>query len=226
MNIGVFDRHLETESSAELINAVNYNLIIGAVLLWGFAINWLMLKYLPAQPIIQNTSSMVFLIGYIVACLLGVALFKKSSNPWISFIGYNLVVVPFGLVMNAFVRSYDPSLVLSVIQVTGLVTLLMWALGVSYPKFFENIIGTLLIALLAVIVVELAELFIFNSHPNPISWIVTLIFCGYIGYDWGRANNIPRTVDNAVDSAAALYMDIIILFTRLLMSMGSGRSRK
>ncbi len=45
-------------------------------------------------------------------------------------------------------------------------------------------------------------------------------FCGYIGYDWGRANQIPKTMDNAVDSAAALYMDIINLFLRILRIMG------
>ncbi|EPZ8570104.1 Bax inhibitor-1 family protein, partial [Pseudomonas aeruginosa] len=36
------------------------------------------------------------------------------------------------------------------------------------------------------------------------------------GVDWGRANQIERTVDNAVDSAASLYLDIINLFVRVL----------
>ncbi|MBT7579493.1 MAG: hypothetical protein HN633_12065, partial [Candidatus Marinimicrobia bacterium] len=49
------------------------------------------------------------------------------------------------------------------------------------------------------------------------------IFCGYIGYDWGRANQIPKTLDNAVDSAAALYMDIINLFLRVLRILGRRR---
>ena len=47
-------------------------------------------------------------------------------------------------------------------------------------------------------------------------WIVAAIFCGYIGVDWGRANRIERTLDNAVDSAASLYLDIINLFLRVL----------
>ncbi len=52
---------------------------------------------------------------------------------------------------------------------------------------------------------------------------VALLFCGYIGYDWARANQIPKTVDNAIDSAAALYMDIINLFLRILRIMGRSR---
>ena len=42
------------------------------------------------------------------------------------------------------------------------------------------------------------------------------IFSGYIGYDWARAQALPKTLDNAVDCAAALYVDIVILFLRLL----------
>ena len=47
-----------------------------------------------------------------------------------------------------------------------------------------------------------------------------MFFLGYIGFDWSRANSIPKTLDNAVDSAASLYMDIINLFLRILRIMG------
>ena len=45
---------------------------------------------------------------------------------------------------------------------------------------------------------------------------MVVIFSGYIGYDWARANMIPKTLDNAIDSAASLYIDIINLFIRIL----------
>ena len=106
------------------------------------------------------------------------------------------------------------------IRITGLVTIAMMCLGTLFPAFFQKISGVLTIALLLVIVVELIEIFIFNTHHGILDWIVVLIFCGYIGYDWGRANQIPKTVDNAVDSAAALYMDIINLFLRILRILG------
>ena len=62
-----------------------------------------------------------------------------------------------------------------------------------------------------------------DIHREWIDWAVVFIFCGYIGYDWGRANRIPKTVDNAIDSAAALYMDIINLFLRILRILGRRR---
>jgi FtsH-binding integral membrane protein len=74
--------------------------------------------------------------------------------------------------------------------------------------------------LLASIVAELILTFVFKMDLGIMDWIIAAIFCGYIGYDWGKASALPKTVDNAVDSAAALYMDIINLFLRILSIMG------
>lgn len=219
METGVFQRRMSEEQAAHLIEPIPYNLLIGLVLLWGFAVNWLMVRYIPTG-LIQSIDFRIFLIGYFILCFGGVTLFKQSRSPWLSFLGYNMVVLPFGLVLNVFVSAYDPNLVLDALRVTALVTLTMMALGSAFPQFFERIIGALSLALLGVIIIELIEIFILGIHHDILDWIVVVIFCGYIGYDWGRANRIPKTVDNAVDSAAALYMDIINLFVRILRILG------
>ncbi len=217
----VFNR-TERDSHGGRISANVYNLIIGAVLCWGFLVNWWMVRNIPVTTI-SSIHPIVFFIGYFVCCFAGIMLFTKSDSPAMSFLGYNLVVIPFGLIINLVVANYDPGLVLDAIQVTGLVTLVMMLLGTLFPGFFRKIAGALTIALIAVIIVELVSIFIFKAHPEIIDWIVVVIFCGYIGYDWGRANSIPPTVDNAIDSAAALYMDIINLFLRILRIMGRRR---
>ena len=201
------------------ISSNSYNLIIGLVLLWGFGINWLMVKYLPLN-ILGHTSPLLLLLLYFGLCFIGIYLFTKSNNPMVSFIGYNFVVIPFGFIVNIIVHQYNPALVLSAVQTTGLVTIGMMLLGSMFPAFFKKIIGALSVALIFVIIFEVLEVWIFKVHHGFLDWIVVLIFCGYIGYDWGRANRIPKTVDNAVDSAASLYMDIINLFLTLLRIMG------
>lgn len=214
--VGVFDR---TTTSDPTISATAYNLAIGLTLCWGFAINWLMVINISPESI-ASINSWIFFIGYFASCFFGLYLFNTSSNPAISFLGYNFIVVPFGLIINMVVGQYDSAIVSEAIRITGLVTIGMMCLGSMFPAFFKKISGALTIALLLVIVVELVEVFIFNIHHGILDWIVVLIFCGYIGYDWGRANQIPKTLDNAVDSAAALYMDIINLFLRILRILG------
>jgi len=214
----VFNR-TEYDSRGIRIGPNAYNLVIGLTLCWGFFVNWLMVKNISHEAI-SSINPWVFFIGYFASCFFGIFLFTKSDTPFISFLGYNFVVVPFGFIINLVVARYDPSLVISAMRVTGLVTFFMMFLGTLFPIFFEKISGALTISLLVVILVELFEVFVLKIHHGVIDWIVVIIFCGYIGYDGGGANGIPKTLDNAVDSAASLYMDIINLFLRILRIMG------
>lgn len=219
MSESVFDRVV---ADGREISSAQYNFIIGLTLCWGFLVNWFMVVNIDPHTIL-SVNPWLFFGGYIVSCMAGVYLFRRSAIPLVSFIGYNLVVVPFGLVVNVVVSRYDTQLVQDAIRITGMVTLGMMCLASIFPAFFQRIAGALFIALLLTVVVEVVEIFVFNMHHGIIDWIVAAIFCGYIGVDWGRANRIPKTVDNAIDSAAALYMDIINLFLRILRILGSRR---
>lgn len=202
-----------------IVSDSTYNMLIGLVLCWGFLVNYIILKYVDTQWLL-GMDFRIFLIAYFVSCFFGVFLFNRSTNPFVSFIGYNFVVVPFGLIVNLVVSYYDPALVVQAIQITGLTTVLMMVLGSLYPQFFRSIYSGLTVALLTVVIIELVQVYILHIHQDWIDWVVVLIFCGYIGYDWGRANRIPKTIDNAIDSAAQIYMDIINLFLRILSILG------
>ncbi len=213
---GISEKNKERALSVEsTMGEGAYNFAIGAVLCWGFFVNWMMIKTIPVETI-MSVNIWVLLIGFFVLGVAGVFTFSMSSNPVISFIGYNMVVVAFGLILNITVSAHDPDIVFQAMQTTGLVTAVMMFLGGVFPNFFKNIIGGLTIALLAMIVIELVQTFVFHVQQGWTDWAVALIFCGYIGYDWAKANEVPRTLDNAIDGAAALYMDIINLFVRIL----------
>ncbi|MBN2376350.1 MAG: US12 family protein [Sedimentisphaerales bacterium] len=215
----VFER---TDANGRIISNSRYNLVIGMVLCWGFLVNWLLVVCVDPE-FLRSINFWLFIAGYFASCFYGVYLFNKSDKPHISFLGYNFVVVPFGLVVNMVVSVYDTEVVVEAIKITGGVTIVMMILGSIFPNIFKKAIIVLTIALLVVIIVELFQMFILGIHHNWIDWAVAAIFCGYIGYDWGRANQIPKTMDNAVDSAAALYMDIINLFLRILRILGRRR---
>lgn len=215
----VFDR--TTTGGAE-IPAGAYNLLIGVLLCWGLLVNGLLVEHVSTAWLLSIPRWMFF-VGYFASCLYGVYLFNTSDHPVVSFIGYNFVVVPFGLIVNMVVSRYAPDLVLQAIQVTAAATFLMMLAGSLMPGFFQRIHLWICLALLCVIVVEALLVFVLKRHGAWLDWAVAILFCAYIGYDWGRANRIPRTVDNAVDSAAAIYMDIVNLFLRVLRLLGRRR---
>ncbi len=202
------------EGNTGEISDRRYNLIIGGCLLWGFLCNIFIIATM--TPFILSLSFWVVIIGYIVCCFAGITIYNKSDNPYISFLGYNLIVLPVGVVLTYIVFDIDPYIVFQAMVITSGVTLLMMLVSSIYPNAFMKMGGVLFIALLSVFIMELVAIFLFKMHPTIFDWAVALIFCGYIGYDWAVANHIEKTADNAVDSAAKLYLDIINLFIRIL----------
>ena len=96
------------------------------------------------------------------------------------------------------------------------ISMLMIIISSIKPEIFKSIGMTLSICLIGVIVIELLMIILGLAQPQWWDWLVALLFCGYIGYDWSKAQEECKTLDNAVDSAVSLYLDIINLFIRLL----------
>jgi FtsH-binding integral membrane protein len=206
----------------EIISDRAYNLTIGGVLLWGFFLNALMVHYIPKQVVFELLSignGWAFYIAYLASTFIGTAIYIKSDNPAISFIGYHFLVVPLGIFVVAMVGISESAVVVRALMATASITGMMMMLGAAYPKFFLSIGRALGIAFLCTFVVEIG-IVIFTGHSLGVfDGIMILIMAGYIGYDWARAQALPKTWDNAVDCAASLYVDIVILFIRLLSLM-------
>lgn len=209
-------------SSGKLISTEAYNLIIGGVLLYGFIVNCIMTAVFSdsiMRFVISNP--LLFYISYFVCAIAGTMMVRKSSNPVISFIGYNLVVVPIGVVISFTVTAYTMmeggSIVTASFAITAVVTLVMMFVSSLYPRVFLSMGRTLGITLLVTIVAELILTLIMGSGALPIiDYIVVAIFCLYIGYDWAKANAVEKTADNAIDAACELYLDIVNLFLRIM----------
>ena len=195
-----------------------YNLLIGAVLLWGFVINALMCIYL-TDTFMEWNFTMV-LIGYFITAIAGIFLSKWSDSAFISFIGYNLVVLPVGVVLSIFIRlsevtNYD---IVNTLYITAGLTLFMMAAAMIFPGFFRKLERVLFLTLSGVILVEIIAIMINKTLPSQWDLLVAGLFCLYIGYDWGKAQALPKTADNAVDMCVGLYLDVINLFMSLLSS--------
>ena len=192
-----------------------YNITIGIILLWGFLVNTIMCVFF--QDTFCNLNPTMVLIGYFVVALAGIGMNEFSDNPIVSFIGYNLVVLPVGVVLSICLKDYYMSSIVQAFILTTLITIVLIIVSSIKPEIFLSMGKTLFICLSAVIVIEFIMI-LFGNVPKWWDWIVALLFCGYIGYDWAEAQNNAKTLDNAIDSAVALYLDIINLFLRLLGS--------
>ncbi|MFZ3032322.1 MAG: Bax inhibitor-1 family protein [Candidatus Moraniibacteriota bacterium] len=189
---------------------------LGCVLTWGFFATHLVSQ----ATATWHPSFWMFLFVGLVLPIVGILLSGFSSNAIISFIGFNLVVIPFGAILGPVLAQYEltqPGAVTRAALLTATVTALMGVSGLMFPQFYKNIGGALFMALLCLLGVRVLQMFVPNlQNVGFIDYLAAGLFALYIGYDMWRASDIPATLDNAVDVAVSLYLDIINLFLSLL----------
>ena len=201
-----------------------FNLVIGGMLLWGFLLNYLMVALFERQisRLVYSSGPLAFLIGYFALVLIGNALIHRTG-PALSFLGYNLIAVPVGVVVCLCVQGIAASTVKSAVLMTAIVTLVMMIASTLAPGFFLRMGRVLAIALIATLIGEVVSVIIFRSQAMIYEWLFAGIFSLFIGFDWARANTCAHTLDNAVDLSASMYLDIINLFLRILNLMNNRR---
>lgn len=216
LNTGVWGR----SGSDQMSRGVFY-LVMGVILSWGFILTRL---------VAQSTADwhpnivMLLLVGLGIP-IVGIFMSAMSSNPLVSFVGFNLTVGGLAAILGPVLAMYalkQPGLIERAAALTALSTFAMGVSGLMFPNFYRQIGGVLFGALTALVVVSIARLFIpAIQGVGIIDYISAAIFSLYIGYDMYRASEIPATLDNAVDVAVSLYLDIINLFLDLLRILGS-----
>lgn len=203
-----------------IISDRSYNIVLGCTIGWGILLNIVLCVF--CGNFVDSINPVVFLIGYFVCAFSGMFIAYKSDNPVISFIGYNMVVVPVGLVIASVVSVYGgigAEVVVYAFLFTMIITGCMIALSIIYPRFFSRIGGLLLSALFGLIICELVSVF-FGFDNYWFAWVGAVIFSLYIGYDFYVSQQYVKTIDNAIDSSVAIYLDIANLFLKLLRILG------
>lgn len=222
------ESRLTQQFEAKILNARIYNLFLGGTVLYGLLMN--VLIYYFFGDVALSVNPIIFSIGYFICAIIGIVMSTHSTNPLISFIGYNLVVVPVGLVVCIAIKPYikngNIDIVFQAVVLTAVITFIMIALSIAFPNFFSKLGGLLLGSLFGLIVAELLSLFFFPWAQNALAWIGAIIFTLYIGYDYWKAQKYPKTLDNAIDSAVDIYIDIINLFLKILQIISNNKSSK
>ena len=133
-----------------------------------------------------------------------------------------------GLTFSAIFVAYELGSIIYVFGITGIVFLIFALLG-YYTNMDLSKLGTyLLMALIAIIIASVINIFIGSSSLEfGITIIGVLIFVGYVAYDinmlkkstlYEQDENLP------IYWALQLYLDFINLFIKLLRLLGKERN--
>lgn len=200
-----------------IVSARTYNLLIGGITAYGLIVNYIICKYY--SHVFLQMNPLVLYIGYFICAIAGGIIVNASHKPLISFIGYNMVVLPLGAVLSVALYGYDTQIIFQACGMTGSVVVIMLCLAALFPNVFLRMGRVLFFSLLALLLVGVIGS-LFGLSLGFYSYVAAAIFSLYIGYDWARANQYVRTLDNAVDSACDIYIDIINLFLNILSIIG------
>ena len=212
-------------SVGQIVSDRTYNMVLGLTVLWGLGINAIMCATMGNFALHMNP--IAFTIFYFICCFAGLFIAYKSNNPLISFVGYNMVVIPLGLELACLVAAVggiNTDVVMYAFVDTLLITGVMVIASLAFPNFFSKIGGILFAGLIGLLIVSLITMLL-GGGGMWISVISAVLFSFYIGYDYWRSQQYAKTIDNAVDSAIDIYMDIALLFVQLVQIFANSNDR-
>lgn len=212
------ERMFEQVDASEIISEQLYNLVIGLTVCSGFIINFLVMRFF-AEPLAEISYGGALLL-YFLFSFGGMFIAYRSNSAVVSYGGFALLATGFSVILNGVVYFYAPQTIVSAIYVTLGATILMMVISTIVPQFFAGLGRTLFISLFVVIVVEVIMMIAGIIEPAALDFFLALLFCGYIGFDWSRAQSYPKTMNNAIDASVNIYVDIVNLFLRVLSILG------
>lgn len=220
MNNGVetFDSY---SMNQEYLSPVAYNSIICGLVIAGFIINWMVVDLFGLR-IAKNYGLGAALLTFLVC--IGMTILIHSSRSWkISLVGYLVLSVMFSFSLSIILVHYTGYLIAKAFVVTAGVIALNTIVAMVLPNVVKSLGKFLFISLLCLFVVEIIAIFLFPNFLSILDCIAVGIFSLYYAYDLVKAQELEMTLDNAVDSAAEIYVDIINLFIRLLRLLGKSK---
>ncbi len=166
---------------------------------------------------------LIFIAEIAIALILGVKIYKmKASTAKILYITYALLT---GLTFGCLFIMFQVASIIYIFLATALIFGIFAIIGETTKIDLSKLGIYLLMALIAVIILEIINMFVMSNTLNMTTCIIgIIIFMGYIAYDM---QNITKLAEHTADDNSAiygafqLYLDFINLFIRLLELFGN-----
>lgn len=198
-----------------------FNLIFALTTMFGMAVYGVFIALfltvkLTTLPIIALV--VVAFAGCFVACS-DIIPFKA--------IGLAMIAGGLGAVTGPYVNQFKLASVTEIAGATVLMTLILGAIGWIYPKSFASWGTSLFVLLIALLVLLIFAPIVYSALGLPLKglmhaldWVGIILFSAYLLYDFNRARDLPKSVDNAMDCGISVFLDVANIFVRLLELFG------
>ncbi|TAL36801.1 MAG: hypothetical protein EPN93_08275 [Spirochaetes bacterium] len=184
-----------------------FHLAVGAVFLWGLLVCGFVMHYVP--PVVLDYINFT---GLVLICLtlalIGIMMSGLSYSALTSFIGYNLVAIPLGLLIAPALPAHGEN----VINVSAFCIVFISAamlLGLALPSIIDEFNRSLIAYSVIMIIMSLVDYNFSHILTHKAEWVISLSICGYICVHWAYASRFEKSLDAAVDTGANLYMDLL-----------------
>lgn len=168
----------------------------------------------------------IFVIAEL-AIAFALSLFIRKLNPVVAKVLYIIYCALTGLSLTGIFVVYTSSSLTFVFLITAILFGIFALIG-RYTKIDLSKVGIyLFIALIAIIILEIVNIFLMNNTLNMVLCIITiLVFCGYVAYDINigmRSAFLDDTDNKGIYIAFQLFLDFINIFIELLRLFGRSR---
>lgn len=194
-----------------------YNMVIGFNILWGI----ILMAYITVSfhSAIAALPVILIIVLYFAGSIGSMIIIQRNDSLLISFLAYNGLIVSMSLIIAPYIMQFKLLSVINVLLATLIIMVVMMILSTVYPKLFLGLGKTLFTVLLLSVFAQII-LIVMGISTTFLSYVLVVIFSLYVVYDWAKAQEYPKTLNNAVDSAADIFIDIVNLFIQLLGIFG------
>ncbi len=194
-----------------------FNILTGIVMLWGIVLASVTAMF--GGDYFSKWNVWLFMLAFLAVFIVGLAVMNRSDEPLISFLGYSLATAAVGSLLGVALKGAEVCIehTLAIIAIAILVMIVVVAFIPEILLVKERAITLALLAAAAAVV--LAWIFKLGTF----SWWDAIIAAGLtvcIGYVWAKGQRRQRTIDQAVDSGAGLYLGVLKLFLKAVGAEG------
>lgn len=216
------------ENKNQLLSQTFMWLFIGLLVCFGVSY-FTTLSDEAIQTVYGSFNGLGYIIFIILELVVAIALSWgiRKLSPTLAKIFYLVYTALTGLTLSGIFIVYTGSSIALVFLITSILFGIFALIG-KYTKLDLSKLGIyLFIGLIAIIIIEIINLFILSNSLNMILIIATIVvFLGYVAYDIHmllKSNFLDDSENKPIYFAFQLFLDFINIFIELLKIFGKNR---